>query len=90
MEFLYIGLGVLCFPIPFFYIFCLASKLVFWGGFLYSQNFPLSKIPGPAWAAYTRIWLIKTLASGKSAQNFIDVNKEYGKQVISSGSRVSK
>lgn len=72
---------MLCFPIPLLYIFCLASKLVFWGGFVYSQKSLPSKIPGPAWAAYTRIWLIKTLASGKSAQKFIDVNKEYGKQL---------
>ena len=76
------GLGVLCFPVPFFYILCLASKLVFWVGSAYSQKFPLSRIPGPTWAAYTRLWLIKTLASGKSAQRFIDVNNEYGKQVI--------
>ncbi|KAL0257598.1 hypothetical protein SLS55_008412 [Diplodia seriata] len=31
-----------------------------------------------SWAAYTRLWLCKTLASGNSAQIFVDVNKKYG------------
>lgn len=40
--------------------------------------FHLQSIPGPFWAAYTRLWLCMTLASGDSAKIFVDVNKKYG------------
>ena len=70
------GIPTLVFPLLFF--LCLSSKLCFWGGFMISQLRPLSKIPGPKWAAYTRLWLSKTLASGKSVETFVDVNKQYG------------
>ena len=89
MESLSMRLGVLCFPIPFFYILCLASKLVSWGGFAYSQKFPLSRIPGPTWAAYSRPWLNQDVGVRKVCQIFIDVNNEYGKQVILPCSRLS-
>lgn len=39
----------------------------------------LASIPGPWWAAYTRLWLCKTIASGDSARLFTEVNKKYGK-----------
>ena len=29
-------------------------------------------------ARYSRLWLVKTLASGNSARKFVDVNKQYG------------
>lgn len=38
----------------------------------------LSTIPGPRWASYTRLWLCKTIASGDSAQVFVNVNKKQG------------
>lgn len=38
----------------------------------------LSTIPGPRWASYTRLWLCKTIASGDSAQVFVNVNKKHG------------
>ncbi|KAI9701772.1 MAG: hypothetical protein M1836_001115 [Candelina mexicana] len=38
----------------------------------------LSQYRGPWWAAYTRIWLCKTLASGNSANIFVGINKKYG------------
>ncbi|KAI9676946.1 MAG: hypothetical protein M1817_006785 [Caeruleum heppii] len=38
----------------------------------------LSQYPGPSWAAYTRLWISKTIASGDSAQRFVDINKRYG------------
>ncbi|KKY13342.1 putative pisatin demethylase [Diplodia seriata] len=45
---------------------------------LRTRFFHLSVFKGPSWAAYTRLWLCKTLASGNSAQIFVDVNKKYG------------
>ena len=38
----------------------------------------LAEYPGPSWAAYTRLWLSKTIASGDSARLFVDINKKHG------------
>ncbi|KAF8848009.1 putative benzoate 4-monooxygenase cytochrome P450 [Acephala macrosclerotiorum] len=38
----------------------------------------LSDFAGPSWAAYTRLWICRTIASGRSAQVFVDVNEKYG------------
>ena len=43
-----------------------------------ASTFHLRSFSGPWWAAYTRLWLSKTLASTNSAQVFVDVNKKYG------------
>ena len=64
--------------IPFFVLFLLC-KLVFWMRIVYIQRPTLAPIPGPKWASWTRIWLVKTLASGDSARIFSDINKEYGR-----------
>ena len=63
--------------IPFFVlaVFC---KLLFWFHVTYRQRASLSTLPGPKWAAITRLWLVKTLASGKSCDIFVDVNRRYG------------
>ena len=56
----------------------LLIKLSFWIQVLYLQRPTLSSVPGPKWAAWTRMWIVKVLASGESAQTFVDVNKRYG------------
>lgn len=38
----------------------------------------LDEYQGPAWAAYTRLWLCKTIASGDSANAFVAINKRFG------------
>jgi hypothetical protein len=40
--------------------------------------FHLQHFQGPWWSRYTRLWICKTLASGNSAQIFVDINKKYG------------
>ena len=62
-----------------FFIFAVIFKLVCWLRNSYYQETALSSIPGPKWAAWSRLWIVKTLASGRSAELFVDVNKEYGK-----------
>jgi hypothetical protein len=59
-------------------ILYIGFKLVRWTRILFSQRKTLSSIPGPRWAAWTRFWLVKTLASGESAAKFVEVNKLYG------------
>ena len=39
----------------------------------------LKHIPGPWWAAPSRAWLVRVLASGDAVEKFDQVNKEYGK-----------
>ena len=43
-----------------------------------ARFFRLRSVPGPFWAAYSRLWLVRALASGESAKIFVDVNKTYG------------
>ena len=38
----------------------------------------LREFPGPWIAAYTRLWLCKTIASGDSASRFVNINRQYG------------
>jgi hypothetical protein len=38
----------------------------------------LADYEGPSIAAYTRLWICQVIASGNSAQTFVDVNKKYG------------
>ncbi|KAH8651554.1 cytochrome P450 oxidoreductase [Tricladium varicosporioides] len=53
-------------------------KVAFWVRILYRYRRPLSAIPGPTLAPWTRFWIVKTLASGRSHEIFIEINKKYG------------
>ena len=70
---------LLCLPLLVLILLC---KLFLWIKFLYVQRATLSPIPGPKWASWTRLWLVKTLASGRSADIFVDVNKRYGRTTL--------
>lgn len=65
--------------LPCLFVLCVVIKGVFWTGFVLSQAFPLWKVPGPRLAAFTRLWLSKVLASGKSAEKLLLVNQQHGK-----------
>ncbi|KAJ4158647.1 uncharacterized protein LMH87_009163 [Akanthomyces muscarius] len=56
----------------------LALPLILAARKLVTARCHLQDFPGPSWAAYTRLWLCKTIASGNSAQIFVDVNQKYG------------
>ena len=66
--------------IPLFFVVCVVIKGVFWSGFVVAQAFPLWKIPGPRWAAFSRLWLSKVHTSGESAKKLLEVNQQYGKR----------
>ncbi|KAM0801901.1 hypothetical protein BDR22DRAFT_145040 [Usnea florida] len=61
---------ILC-PLP-------SCKLVCWTSIIFSRRTTLAKIQGPKWASWTRLWLVKMLASGDSASLFSVVNQKYG------------
>lgn len=63
------------------FVVILASKLFFWFEVLYLRKETLSSVPGPKLAAWTRFWIVKTLAYGQSAHIFVGVNKRYGKSL---------
>lgn len=70
-------LGTLFLYVPLL-VLVLVLKLSFWCSFLYFQRATLSSIPGPKWASWSRLWLLMTLASGRSALIFSEMNKRYG------------
>ena len=39
----------------------------------------LKHVPGPWWAAPSRAWLVRVLASGDAVEKFDEVSKEHGK-----------
>lgn len=45
--------------------------------------FPLSQVPGPWFATWSRLWLWRTLSSGKAEQLFVRLSKKYGRGVPS-------
>ena len=46
---------------------------------VYNRYFHLQQFNGPALAAFSRLWLVRTYASGKAAETFLNVNHQYGK-----------
>ncbi|KAF2635619.1 cytochrome P450 [Massarina eburnea CBS 473.64] len=58
---------------------CVVIKLAFVTPLVGKWNFPLSQIPGPTLAGWTRLWLIKTLYSGKWAEELVNLHRKYGK-----------
>lgn len=75
-EFSHFGVMILYIPL---FILSVVCKLFFLFEVLYIRRATLSSIPGPKWAAWTRFWIVKTLASGQSAEIFAGLNKQYGK-----------
>ena len=61
-----------------FVVLAVIVKLVFWIRVFYRQRGSLSEVPGPKWAAFSRLWLVKVLASGRSSEIFVTINKRYG------------
>jgi len=54
------------------------AKLCLKLSLLWQRALPPSSVPGPRMAAWTRLWWIKTLYSGRSAQELVRLNREYG------------
>ena len=68
--------------LPLYVIFFLLSvtcKLGFFLGFGYHYGQTLSSVPGPRWASWSRLWIVRAIASKRSAEVFVEVNQLYGK-----------
>lgn len=63
----------------------LAASVVFVGGKICYNLFfhPLAKVPGPRWAAVTRLWLFFQEMTGMSHEHLLDLhNQKYGNRTI--------
>ena len=56
-------------------------KFASWLKIAWDENGTLSTVPGPKIAKWTRLWIVKALASGKSHEIFVDTNQRYGIQL---------
>ncbi|KAF2828616.1 cytochrome P450 [Ophiobolus disseminans] len=61
-----------------FYATIVGIKLCLLLPLLWKWKYPLSTIPGPRMAAWTRLWWSKTMYFGRSAEVLIRLNREYG------------
>ena len=64
-----------------FLFLAIVFKFFFLFKVFFNRGKNLSTLPGPRWAALTRFWIVKALASGRSAQIFVDINKRYGEYI---------
>lgn len=47
--------------------------------FLYISSFlRLRHVPGPLWAAHSRLWLARLIAHGEAANRYVEINRKYG------------
>ncbi|KAF2179608.1 cytochrome P450 [Zopfia rhizophila CBS 207.26] len=62
-----------------FYLLVVSLKLLLLAKLLYRWNFPLSQIPGPKAAIWTRFWWIKLISRSKTDKEMVRLYKEYGR-----------
>ncbi|KAF7534087.1 hypothetical protein G7054_g6524 [Neopestalotiopsis clavispora] len=64
---------------PFLLILGVIVNIVFWIRIIRVQMPSLSRVPGPRLARWSRLWIAKTLSSGRSHEIWVDVNRKYGR-----------
>ena len=78
-------------PISEFFPFGVACLAIYLSvRLLVTRYFHLNTIPGPWWAPYTRLWLLKCLASEDAANVYVRVNQKYGLRLVFPCARTSK
>jgi hypothetical protein len=65
-------------------VYLLAVGIKLWGFsvILYRWNFPLSRVPGPKLASWTRFWWLKLVSRSKLEQEMTSLHREYGMQLF--------
>lgn len=82
------------------FLACIIFQLAFWPRLAWGLKPRLARVPGPRLARWSRLWIAKALASGRSHEIWNEVNAKYGawltaslglavKQVILTRSHVS-
>jgi hypothetical protein len=65
-------------------VYLLAVGIKLWGFsvILYRWNFPLSRVPGPKLASWTRFWWLKLVSRSQLDQDMVFLHREYGMQLF--------
>lgn len=58
---------------------CVLFKLHLWIRVLWLQRPSISRVPGPRLAKWTRLWIARALATGRSHEIWTEVNTKYGR-----------
>lgn len=61
-----------------FFILSIFVKLGFWVRVIWERKCSISRVPGPRLAAWSRLWIARALASGRSHEIWTEVNAKYG------------
>ncbi|KAF2444589.1 putative P450 monooxygenase [Karstenula rhodostoma CBS 690.94] len=65
-------------PVTAIFLACISVKLWFFTTLLIKWKFPLTRVPGPTFARWSRFWLVKALFAGRFADELVDLHKKYG------------
>ncbi|KAI0479828.1 cytochrome P450 oxidoreductase [Xylaria cf. heliscus] len=65
-------------PVCIVYIVCAVIQLDLWARLIWRHRCGLSQVPGPRFARWSRLWIARALASGKSHEIWVEVNAVYG------------
>jgi hypothetical protein len=63
------------------YLLAVGLKLWAFSEILYKWNFPLSRIPGPKLASWTRLWWLRLVSRSQLDRDMIRLHREYGMQI---------
>lgn len=57
---------------------CVLVNIRFWVRTIWERRSSISRVPGPRLAAWSRLWIARALASGRSHEIWNEVNAEFG------------
>lgn len=64
------------------YVFFALVQLDLWARLIWRHRYGLSQVPGPRFAAWSRLWIVRALASSSSHEIWAEVNEAYGESLI--------
>lgn len=61
---------------------CIIVQLGFWARLAWRLRPSISRVPGPSVGRWSRLWIAKALASGRSHEIWVEANAEYGISIV--------
>jgi hypothetical protein len=55
------------------------ARLAYWFCYDKERDAELARIPGPTIEKWTILWLVQSLATGKAVEDFLRLDKKYGR-----------
>lgn len=56
-------------------------KLAFWIWVIRRHKSNVTQVPGPRFAAWSRLWIARALKSGRSHEIWMEVNRKFGEYI---------